>query len=992
VIPIFPERMLDGSIHTAVLIGLIVVWLLCESFGFVFAGFVVPGYLAALAIVAPMSLGATVVEAVLTYGVVWAIGRAVPRTGLWSPVFGRERFLLFIVVSVPVRLVVEGMAAPGFEAMLQPWFKDPLWEGARFFGIGVVLVPLLSNAFWKIGLGRGMVQIGISTLVVWAVLTGVLIPLTNFHFGGFEVTFEDVAMDFLAVPKVYVVLVVVAFVAARNNVRYGWDFGGILIPALLAIIAFTPLKLAITLAEIVVLVNVYRWGLKLPVLRDLDLGGPRRIVSMYVLSYGLKWLVATTALHLAPQAEVSDSFGFGYLLTSLVAVRCLVKGHTGRTLVTLLFTTGQGLLLALAVSLGLGVLLPERQVVAPTVPPAPEVVPLERSVLLARASVRESWPESGESDRNFSSYIGRFRRMVERGPGALDLMLATDPSEHLRGEVAVREDGTICAAVRPDRHDATPTDGRPALWWCGGGGPVLHVPRPVGDPDSLWIAAWLAHRTDVAGVWVGGIDEARTNPLTSSMDGRLLGQWKRIRAAIGDRPVVALATSPSGPSWLDPRSPEAVDALQGRLGLLADVPVQAAREHGALQGLWSRLSGRDALLVVSVEDVDARLPPVGPPTGLEALLEAAATRPVRLTTRSQPDLQLATVEVVLGRALRMSGPALPPSAVWLANVLGIAAHAALDDQGRPYVVLDETPEAPAGFGTWVLKPGTGAWPVAAPYAGGEPGVRAVARHVFDTLDARVLWLAGHGREFGAGDALDRDLQDLPLEPLALREALRAGSDPRLLVLRSQPLPVPGRERAEGLVLSPGQELLPPSEREALVADVAEAFRPWPGLGLDDGRAETASLSSYGGFPTRYLAAIDRQKALVGWFATDLLAEVSGTPAHALRVAWYESHGVPVYRIEELAPLLGAVDREASVDGPPALLKALRHHVDTLDEASLNAVRTLSRGEVRVLDSGLRLAVLASDGATLCAAVAGNPGAEVRFPLDGCWPQASGRAR
>ncbi len=988
-IPIFPERMLDGSIHTAVLIGLVVVWLLCESFGFVFAGFVVPGYLASLAIVAPMSLGATVVEAVLTYGLVWAIGRAIPRMHLWSPVFGRERFLLFIVVSVPVRLLVEGLAAPGFESMLQPWFHDPLWEGARFFGIGVVLVPLLSNAFWKVGLGRGLVQVGLATSVVYAVLTGVLIPFTNFHFGGFEVTFEDVAMDFLAVPKAYVVLVVVAFVAARNNVRYGWDFGGILIPALLAIIAFTPLKLVTTIVEIVVLVHAWRWIFGLPGLRDLDLGGPRRIVSMYVLSYGLKWLVATVALHLAPQAEISDSFGFGYLLTSLVAVRCLVKGHTGRTLLALLFTTGQGLVLALGVSLVLGVLLPQRQVVAPSVPPAPEVVPLERSVLLARASVRESWPESGEAERSLSSYIGRFAEMVERGPGDLDLMLASDPGEHLRGEVAVREDGTLCAAVRPDRHDATPTDGRPALWWCGGSGPVLHVPRPVGDPDSLWVAAWLAHRLGVAGVWVGGIDEARTNPLTSSMDGRLLGQWRRIRAAIGERPVVAVATVPAGRSRLDPRSPGAAAALEGRLGPLGAVLVETADDHGALEGLWSRMTRRDALLVVAVEEVDGLLPAVPPPGRLEALLDATTSRPVRLSTRSQPDVQLVAAEVVLGLTLRRSTPT--PSTTWLGGVLGVAVSGALDEQGRACVVLDETPSAPRGFGTWVLRPGAGPWTVAAPYEAGEPGIRGVARYAFKRLDARALWLAGHGHGLGAGDAWDRDLEDLPLEPLALREALRVAPDPRLLLLRAQPASSSPRDRPEGLVLSPGQELLPAPERDTLLADLSAALWPWPGLGLEDGRAETAALSSYGGFPTRYLAALGRPRAVVGWLAPDVLAEVGGTPGHARRAGWYEAHGVSVDGRGALASLLEGLDRDHPVPGPPDLWKALRHHVEALDEASLNAVRTLSGGRVRVLDQGMRLAVLAWDETTLCATVAGNRSAEVRFPLDGCWPRTGGGA-
>ncbi|MBN1334360.1 MAG: hypothetical protein JXB39_00205 [Deltaproteobacteria bacterium] len=989
-IPLFPERMLDGSIHTAVLLGLIVVWMLCETYGFVFAGFVVPGYLASLAVVAPMSLGATVVEAVLTYGIVWFIGRAAPASRLWTPVFGRERFLLFIVVSVPVRLLVEGLAAPGFEAWLQPWFTDPLWHGARFFGIGVVLVPLLSNTFWKIGLGKGTVQVGLTTSVVYAVLTGVLIPYTNFHFSGFEVTFEDVAIDFLAVPKAYVVLVVVAFVAARNNVRFGWDFGGILIPALLAIVAFTPLKLLTTLGEIVVLVNVYRWLVRLPGIRDLDLGGPRRIVCMYVLSYGLKWLVGTAALHLAPQVDISDTFGFGYLLTSLVAVRCVQKGHTGRTLAALLYTTGQGLVLSLGVSLVLGGVLPQQRPGRPSEPPEPEVVPLERSVLLSRASVRESRPEPGAEERGVASYIERFGAMIERGAPDLDLLLGPEMREAVYAGVAVRADGTRCAAVRSHRRDATPPDGWPALWWCGGAGPVLHVPRPVGDPDSLWITAWLAHRADVAGVWVEGADESRTDPLEPSLDGQRLARWRRVREAIGDHAVVVVLTAPAGRSWLDPRSSLATTALRGHLGPLTGVPVRFADAHVAFEDLWSSLSDQDAMLVVSRAEMETILPPVPSTRDLDALLDAAAMRPERLAIRSQPDVQLVTAEVVLGHALRQAGPM--PSLAWLAGVFGIEASAARDDLDRTLVVLDETSDAPRGFGTWVLKPGAGPWRVVAPFDAESPGISRVARYAFDRLDAQALWLSGHGRHLGAGDALDKDLRDLPLEPLALREVLRSSPDPRLLVLRSQPIRAPQREGAEGVVLSSGQEMLPAEETEALIADLAAALEPWPGYGFEDGRAVTASLASYAAFPTRYLAALDARRAIVGWLSPDLLAEVEGTPAHARRVAWYRAHGVRVTSTAESRSLLDRVDPERSGQGASDLLRAMRQHVDTLDEASLNAVRTLSGGRVRVLDSGLRLALLTWDGQGLCAAVAGNPIAEVRFPLDGCWPWTEGRVR
>src|SRR5262245_1367508 len=123
---IFPSRVLDSSIHTSLLVGILVSWLATETFGFVFAGFVVAGYLAAIAVVRPMSFVAATVEAILTYGVVWIVGAGARRLRLWNLVFGRERFLLFLVFAAPIRLFVEGIAGPHIEPLLRPLQLRPL--------------------------------------------------------------------------------------------------------------------------------------------------------------------------------------------------------------------------------------------------------------------------------------------------------------------------------------------------------------------------------------------------------------------------------------------------------------------------------------------------------------------------------------------------------------------------------------------------------------------------------------------------------------------------------------------------------------------------------------------------------------------------------------------------------------------------------------------------------------------------------------------------
>ena len=124
-----------------------------------------------------------------------------------------------------------------------------------------------------------MFQTGLGTLATGAVLAFIVSPLTNYHLGALDVAFDSVALDFLASPKLYIVLLSTAFIAAHNNVRYGWDFNGILIPALLAILAIEPFKAIVTVVESVILAIIYLSVIRLPLIRDLNLEGPRKRLS-----------------------------------------------------------------------------------------------------------------------------------------------------------------------------------------------------------------------------------------------------------------------------------------------------------------------------------------------------------------------------------------------------------------------------------------------------------------------------------------------------------------------------------------------------------------------------------------------------------------------------------------------------------------------------------------------------------------------------------------
>lgn len=64
---IFPPHGLDQTIHVAVLLGVLLMLLFTEWFGWVSTGLVVPGYLASVLVIDPAAAAAIVMEGTATY-------------------------------------------------------------------------------------------------------------------------------------------------------------------------------------------------------------------------------------------------------------------------------------------------------------------------------------------------------------------------------------------------------------------------------------------------------------------------------------------------------------------------------------------------------------------------------------------------------------------------------------------------------------------------------------------------------------------------------------------------------------------------------------------------------------------------------------------------------------------------------------------------------------------------------------------------------------
>jgi hypothetical protein len=321
IVHLFPKSGFDQSTTTPVLIGVLLSWMFTEWFGWVFAGLVVPGYLAAVFLLDPRAACIDVIEAILAYALARGLGEWLPRTGLTSRVFGRERFFLVVLSSILVRLAVEG-------ALLPRLLPHATWA----FSIGLVVVPLAANACWKTGLFRGAVQNGVPTLLTYLVLRFVLVPHTNLSLAGFELATENIAASFLASPKAYILLITGAVLAAATNIRYGWDFNGILVPALLALVVIEPVKFLATFAEVGVLLVVMALLIKTTPLGRVNIEGPRKTVLFFSIDYALRFAFAGLVGRVMPGGDVVELMGFGYLLPTLLAVKASTKGSVALVL------------------------------------------------------------------------------------------------------------------------------------------------------------------------------------------------------------------------------------------------------------------------------------------------------------------------------------------------------------------------------------------------------------------------------------------------------------------------------------------------------------------------------------------------------------------------------------------------------------------------------------------------------------------------------------
>ncbi len=425
-IPIFPEETLAASVTTTVWVGVWVVVFFNLRLGWSLSGLVVPGYLVPLLIVKPMSASVIILEAIITFWIVRAFSERPTQPRYWCSFFGRDRFFALVLVSVLVRAVMDGWLLPWLGPRLVDWTGISLDYRNHLHSYGLVIVSLVANYFWKPGVVRGLWPLSVNIGLTFLITRFVLMEFTNFSLGGLQYMYEDIASSLLASPKAYIILVFTALLASWMNLRYAWDFNGILIPALLALQWYEPLKILASFAEAGVILVLATGLLRLPMFRKTTMEGGRKLLVFFNLAFLYRLILGFVIPEIFGHVKVTDMFGTGYLLTTLLAV----KAHDKQVLIRITRASLQvslvgsvaGTMLGFALSLlPTAWVLPSsdgqhapREAPQEYDEPLPEVVRKDKLVLYRqREPDQYSPPLSGELDRfvqgmrHLDGYIAR---------------------------------------------------------------------------------------------------------------------------------------------------------------------------------------------------------------------------------------------------------------------------------------------------------------------------------------------------------------------------------------------------------------------------------------------------------------------------------------------------------------------------------------------------------------------------------------------------------
>ena len=319
-LPLFPANSTAATVTTTVWFGVCVVVFFNLRFGWTLSGLVVPGYLVPLLLVKPVAVAIILAESIVTYLLVRQLSDRLQRKWYWSSFFGRDRFLAIILTSILVRAGADGWLLPRLGLWLNDTYGLQIDYRNDLHSYGLIVVALVANYLWKPGLWHGLTTSLTCVGITYAFMQYVVLEMTNLNLGSLQYLYDDMSTSLLSSPKAYVMVVTTAFVASQMNLRYAWDFNGILIPSLLGLLWHDPMKIATTFVESAWILILATAILRLPIWRRVTVEGGRKLLVFFTITAGHRLLLAHV-MPLFSETQITDAYGFGYLLTTLMAVK-----------------------------------------------------------------------------------------------------------------------------------------------------------------------------------------------------------------------------------------------------------------------------------------------------------------------------------------------------------------------------------------------------------------------------------------------------------------------------------------------------------------------------------------------------------------------------------------------------------------------------------------------------------------------------------------------
>jgi len=326
---IFPTGSgLGQSVITTVWVGIAVVCFLNLRFGFPLTGLVVPGYLVPLLIVSPTSAAVILIESFVVYFVMLVSAKTVMERFGYAEMFGRDRFFAIILISILVRVVMDTLLWPSVANLLGSW--DITFDySTQLYSLGLVIIALTANVMWNGGFRYGTKVTLIQLVFTYVLVRYLLMPMTNFSIANLAIMYEDVAASIIAAPKAYIILVITAFIASRANLKYGWEFNGIMLPALLALQLMQPSKLLTSFIETAVILIIGTLLLQYTRLKNANFEGARLLLFFFNIGFVYKLALNYFIVNYYPALKVTDTFAFGYMLSTLLALKIYQKNALG---------------------------------------------------------------------------------------------------------------------------------------------------------------------------------------------------------------------------------------------------------------------------------------------------------------------------------------------------------------------------------------------------------------------------------------------------------------------------------------------------------------------------------------------------------------------------------------------------------------------------------------------------------------------------------------